>query len=108
MGARNTEHTPHLGSDFYAPWIRLAQASIDNKLVKYAEFPLAEIAMKLSREALPQWRAFQPVPEQVMINRAIGGHYWNLREIRAELAMRPFAEKLVAEALAGEAPVLKQ
>ena len=108
MGARNTEHTPYLGSDFYAPWIRLAQASIDNKPVNYAEFPLAEIAMKLSRKALPQWRAFQPVPEQVMINRAIGGHYWNLREIRAELAMRAFAEKLVAEALAGEALSLKQ
>ncbi|MEO6699311.1 MAG: AarF/ABC1/UbiB kinase family protein [Paraperlucidibaca sp.] len=97
MGARNTEHTPHLGSDFYAPWIRLAQASIDTKLVRYAEFPLAEIAMKLSREALPQWRAFQPVPEQVMINRAVGGHYWNLREIRAELAMRPFVKQLLLE-----------
>lgn len=97
MSARNTEHTPHLGSDFYAPWIRLAQASIDTKLVRYAELPLAEIAMKLSREALPQWRAFQPVPEQVMINRAIGGHYWNLREIRAELAMRPFIKELLLE-----------
>lgn len=98
MGARNSEHTPHLGGDFYAPWIRLAQASIDTKLVCYGEFPLAEIAMKLSREALPHWRAFQPVPEQVMINRAIGGHYWNLRELRAELAMRPFIEDLLTAA----------
>lgn len=100
MAARNTEHTPHLGEDFYREWMRLAQASIGAKPVCYGEFPLAEIAMKLSREALPHWRAFQPVPEQVMINRAIGGHYWNLRELRAELAMQPAVEGWLSEALA--------
>lgn len=100
MGARNTDHTPHLDAGFYAPWMRLAGASIGDDIVKYGEFPLAEIAMKLSREALPHWRAFQPVPEQVMINRAIGGHYWNLRELRAELAMRPEVLAWTSAALA--------
>ncbi|REH38670.1 putative unusual protein kinase regulating ubiquinone biosynthesis (AarF/ABC1/UbiB family) [Paraperlucidibaca baekdonensis] len=100
MGARNTDHTPHLDAAFYAPWMRLAGASIGDDIVKYGEFPLAEIAMKLSREALPHWRAFQPVPEQVMINRAIGGHYWNLRELRAELAMRPEVLAWTSAALA--------
>lgn len=100
MGARNTDHTPHLDAGFYAPWMRLAGASIGDDIVKYGEFPLAEIAMKLSREALPHWRAFQPVPEQVMINRAIGGHYWNLRELRAELAMRPDVLAWTSAALA--------
>jgi len=97
LGARNTRHTLALSSDFYAPWIRLAQDSFSEDAVDFGSFPLAERAIKLSRKALPQWRAFQPVPGIVMINRALGGHYWNLRQLGCRLALRPLLTQVLPE-----------
>lgn len=89
LGARQTEHTPSLPGSFYSPWLELAQASFSHHITDFSTFPLAERVIALSRAALPHWRAFQPVPETVMINRALGGHYWNLRQLGAQLALRP-------------------
>lgn len=89
LGARQTAHTPMLAADFYQPWLDLMQRSFSDHVTDFASFPLAEQVIALSREALPHWRAFQPVPETVMVNRALGGHYWNLRQLGAQLALRP-------------------
>lgn len=98
LGARNTRHTLALPHEFYAPWIRLTQDSLSEQHVDFASFPLAERAIKLSRKALPHWRAFQPVPEIVMINRALGGHYWNLRQLGCSLALRPLLTQVLPAA----------
>lgn len=95
LGARNTRHTVALPQAFYQPWLTLTQQCFSDVPVNFATFPLAERVIKLSREALPQWRAFQPVPDIVMINRTLGGHYWNLREIGCELALRPLITDLL-------------
>ncbi|MES3040488.1 MAG: AarF/ABC1/UbiB kinase family protein [Pseudomonadota bacterium] len=89
LGARQTAHTPALPESFYTPWLELAQESFSDNTTDFARFPMAERVIALSRAALPQWRAFQPVPETVMVNRALGGHYWNLRQLGAQLALRP-------------------
>ncbi|MES2721406.1 MAG: AarF/ABC1/UbiB kinase family protein [Pseudomonadota bacterium] len=89
LGARQTTHTPTLPGAFYAPWLALAAESFSDDVTDFASFPMAERVIALSRAALPQWRAFQPVPETVMVNRALGGHYWNLRQLGAQLALRP-------------------
>ena len=89
LGARQTEHTPTLSASFYRPWLDLMQESFSEERTDFARFPLAERVIALSRESLPNWRAFQPVPETVMVNRALGGHYWNLRQLGAQLALRP-------------------
>lgn len=89
LGARNTRQTVALPHDFYKPWMQLAQDSLGDDIVDYGSTPLAERAIRLSRKALPQWRAFQPVPGLVLINRALGGHYWNLRQLGCRLALRP-------------------
>ena len=62
----------------------------------FATFPLAERAIKLSRKALPYWRAFQPVPDLVLINRALGGHYWNLRQLGCQLSTRELIEQVLS------------
>lgn len=89
LGARQTEHTPRLAAAFYKPWLDLMQRSFSDQITDFASFPLAEQVIALSRDALPNWRAFQPVPETVMVNRALGGHYWNLRQLGAQLALKP-------------------
>lgn len=98
LGARQIEHTPSLPSSFYAPWLALAQDSFSDDIIDFARFPLAERVITLSRAALPQWRAFQPVPETVMVNRALGGHYWNLRQLGAQLALRPLLHTVLPAA----------
>ncbi len=98
LGARNTHHTMAMPLDFYRPWIRLAQDSLGaTEPVDFGSFPLAERAIKLSRKALPHWRAFQPVPDLVMINRALGGHYWNLRQLGCRLSTRSLIEQVLGE-----------
>lgn len=89
LGARNTQHAPSLPGDFYQPWLQLAGDVLADSPVDFATMPLAEQVLRLSRKALPQWRAFQPVPDLVLVNRALGGHYWNLRLLGARIAMRP-------------------
>jgi predicted unusual protein kinase regulating ubiquinone biosynthesis (AarF/ABC1/UbiB family) len=89
LSARQTEHTPALAASFYRPWLDLMQESFSEEPTDFGRFPLAERVIALSRESLPHWRAFQPVPETVMVNRALGGHYWNLRQLGAQLALRP-------------------
>ncbi len=97
LGARNTRHTVALPHDFYQPWIKLTQDSFNEEKVNFGSFPLAERVIKLSRKAMPQWRAFQPVPEIVMINRAVGGHYWNLRQLGCRLALRPLLTQVLPD-----------
>jgi len=89
LGARQTTAVPQLPESFYTPWLALVQESFSENVTDFSRFPMAERVIALSRDALPQWRAFQPVPETVMINRALGGHYWNLRQLGAQLALRP-------------------
>ena len=98
LGARQTTHTPTLPESFYAPWLTLVQESFSDDITDFASFPMAERVIALSRAALPQWRAFQPVPETVMINRALGGHYWNLRQLGAQLALRPLLHAVLPPA----------
>lgn len=94
LGARNTQHTPDLPDGFYRPWLQLAGDILADTPVDFATWPLAEQVLRLSRKALPQWRAFQPVPDLVLVNRALGGHYWNLRQLGANVAMRPLLQPL--------------
>ena len=98
LGARQTTHTPALPESFYTPWLELAQESFSDDTTDFASFPMAERVIALSRAALPHWRAFQPVPETVMINRALGGHYWNLRQLGAQLALRPLLHTVLPAA----------
>lgn len=95
LGARNTRHTTAMPHAFYQPWIGFTQECFSATPVNFGTYPLAERVIKLSREALPYWRAFQPVPEIVMINRTLGGHYWNLREMGCELALKPLLDDLL-------------
>jgi len=97
LGARQIAHTPTLPASFYTPWLALAQESFSNDITDFAHFPMAERVITLSRAALPYWRAFQPVPETVMINRALGGHYWNLRQLGAQLALRPLLHTVLPQ-----------
>ena len=89
LGARQTVHTPTLPASFYTPWLELVQESFSDDTTDFASFPMAERVITLSRASLPHWRAFQPVPETVMINRALGGHYWNMRQLGSQPALRP-------------------
>lgn len=97
LGARDTTQAPRLPDGFYEPWLALAQACLNSDTaVDFATYPLAEQAITLGRQSLGQWRAFQPVPDLVLINRSLGGHYWNLRQLGAQLSTRPLMQAVLS------------
>lgn len=97
MGARNLDAEAHLGETFYSPWLELSRRIFAETRTDFAQTPFAEEVMQLSRQALPHWRAFLPVPDTVMINRMLGGHYWNLRQIGAQTALGPLLREVMAQ-----------
>lgn len=51
-------------------------------------------ARAIGRRALPQWRAFKPIPELAFVARALSGGYWLLRRLGARVNLAERVEKL--------------
>lgn len=45
-------------------------------------------ARAIGRRALPQWRAFKPIPELAFVMRALSGAYWLLRRLESQVDIR--------------------
>jgi hypothetical protein len=88
IGVRNTEHVPHIGGDFYAPWVTIALKAFDDQPFDFAKATLHEDITKQARKSLKYWDAFQPSPDTLLVDRAIGGHYWTLKQLGVNTAFR--------------------
>lgn len=45
-------------------------------------------ARAIGRRALPQWRAFKPIPDLAFVMRALSGAYWLLRRLESQVDIR--------------------
>jgi len=88
LGVRNTEHTPHMPAEFYAPWATLLQRAFSPTPFDFGAATLHEDVLHLARKSLKHWEAFRPSPDTMLVDRAIGGHYWTLKQLGVNTAFR--------------------
>ena len=88
MGVRNTENAPHIGPDFYEPWTTIIMKAFSDQPYDFGDSKLHEEVVARARKSLKYWDAFQPSADTMLVNRAIGGHYWTLKELGVITAFR--------------------
>jgi predicted unusual protein kinase regulating ubiquinone biosynthesis (AarF/ABC1/UbiB family) len=88
LGVRNTENAPHMPADFYAPWATIVQRAFSDTPFDFGNATLHEDVMRLARQSLKHWEAFRPSPDTMLVDRAIGGHYWTLKQLGVNTAFR--------------------
>ncbi len=94
LGVRNTENS--LPSGFYAPWAAIVLQAFSDAPYDFASATLHEDIVKLARQSFKHWDAFRPSPDSMMVDRAIGGHYWTLKQLGVNAAFRHNVEKAMA------------
>jgi predicted unusual protein kinase regulating ubiquinone biosynthesis (AarF/ABC1/UbiB family) len=98
MGVRNTENAPHIPADFYEPWVGIALAAFSDTPFDFGSAKLHEDAVKLARKSLKYWDAFQPNADTMLVDRAITGHYWTMKQLGVNTAFRPQLNATVGQA----------
>jgi predicted unusual protein kinase regulating ubiquinone biosynthesis (AarF/ABC1/UbiB family) len=96
MGVRNTDNTPCIGSDFYAPWAELTMRCFSDKPYDFAHSSLHEEFVNRARKSLKYIEAFRASPETMLVNRAIGGHYWTMKQLGVITAFRPALQEALS------------
>ncbi|MCC2638426.1 MAG: hypothetical protein K0Q68_2145 [Moraxellaceae bacterium] len=88
LGVRNTEHLARMPADFYAPWVTIVHQAFSETPFNFGTATLHEDVMRLARRSLKYWEAFRPSPDTMLVDRAIGGHYWTLKQLGVNTAFR--------------------
>lgn len=88
LGVRNTEHLARMPADFYAPWVTIVHQAFSETPFDFGKATLHEDVMRLARRSLKYWEAFRPSPDTMLVDRAIGGHYWTLKQLGVNTAFR--------------------
>lgn len=88
VGVRNTENVPHIPGEFYAPWVEITLKAFADTPFNFGTATLHEDMTRQVRKSLKYWDAFQPSPDTLLVDRAIGGHYWTLKQLGVNTAFR--------------------
>lgn len=88
MGVRNTENAPHIDREFYEPWALILMKAFSEQPYDFGGSRLHEEVVARARKSLKYWDAFQPSADTMLVNRAIGGHYWTMKELGVNTAFR--------------------
>ncbi len=97
MGVRNIDHQPSLQGDFYAPWSQLIMQGFSALPYDFAHARLHEDVMAQLKRNLPYWKSFQPSPDTMLVQRAIGGHYWTMKQMGVVAAFREDLQAIIGE-----------
>jgi predicted unusual protein kinase regulating ubiquinone biosynthesis (AarF/ABC1/UbiB family) len=100
LGVRNPEGPP-VELAYYKPWRdAFALPFLASELFDFTTAKFHEDLLKLVPGALKRIESFQPPVELVFIDRAVGGHYGNLRTLGARVRVleriRPYLDALPA------------
>lgn len=93
VGVRNTDNVPHIPAEFYAPWVEITLKAFSDTPFDFGSATLHEDMTKQARKSLKYWDAFQPSPDTLLVDRAIGGHYWTLKQLGVNTAFRENLER---------------
>lgn len=97
LGVRNTESETDLPQDFYQPWANIVTQAFSDQPFDFGKAKLHDDVVKLVRQSFKYWSAFQPSADSMLVDRAIGGHYWTLKQLGVIAALREPVERLIAE-----------
>lgn len=104
LGVRNPEGPP-VEAAFYKQWRDvLALPFLASELFDFRAATIHDEVIKLIPVALKRLDSFQPPPDIIFIDRAIVGHYGNLRKIRARVRVLELLEPFLDGALRQDAP----
>lgn len=96
MGARDTSG-PAVEPEFYKSMRDLLLTPfIDDAPFDFGQSKIHKDLAKRSRQLIKRMRSFKPPVETMYIDRAVGGHYWNLQALEAVTNFRPDLEQLLA------------
>ena len=83
LGARDPEKESP-GSEFYRMYVEVFRKPFERgEAFDFGEASLHEMLLDLIPQGVAKMLCFQPSPETIFINRVIGGHYGNLKRLRA-------------------------
>lgn len=88
MGVRNTETVAYINADFYRPWVQIALQCFSETPFDFGKSMIHEDIMKQGRRSIKYWDAFKASPDTMLVNRAIGGHYWTMKQLGVNSAFR--------------------
>jgi len=95
LGVLNPDGPP-VELAFYKPWRDLfALPFLDQGGFDFATAKLHEEVIKLAPAAIKRMESFQPPAEIIFIDRAIAGHYSNLRKIRSRGHFLPMLHQYI-------------
>ena len=63
--------------EYYLEWIDILLAPLQNQSFDFARSQVHEQVLAKIKSLMKYWDSFQPSADTMMVNRAIGGHYWN-------------------------------
>ncbi len=96
MGVRNTHHTAHIDGSFYADWSEIIMLGFASHPLDFRHSDLHERLIAQVKRQWSYWPAFQPSPDTLLVQRAIGGHYWTMRQLGVVAAFRQDLEHCLA------------
>ena len=82
-------------AEFYEQWLEILMRP-QQGVYDFAENSAHHDGVKLAKQSLKYWDAFQPSPETLMVNRTVSGQYWNLISLKVKDDLQPLFEQLVA------------
>jgi predicted unusual protein kinase regulating ubiquinone biosynthesis (AarF/ABC1/UbiB family) len=71
--------------EYYLQWIDILLKPLKEPRFDFARSQVHEQVLAQISSLMKYWDSFQPSAETMMVNRAVGGHYWNLVHLGAEL-----------------------
>jgi len=63
--------------EYYLEWIAILLAPLKDQRFDFGHSQVHEQVLGQIKSLMKYWDSFQPSAETMMVNRAIGGHYWN-------------------------------
>lgn len=84
------EDDQRLPADFYARWCdTLLWPFRTEQPFDFGHSRMHDHVISQLRGSLKYWDAFQPSADMMLVNRTLGGHYWNLVQLGVNTAFRP-------------------
>ena len=82
--------------EYYLEWIAILLAPLQDKTFDFGHSQVHEQVLKQIESLMKYWDSFQPSAETMMVNRAIGAHYWNFVNLGVHLNLhKPLVKYLV-------------
>ena len=86
------------GPEFYASWRNLLlEAFLDDNAYDFGNTTLHSRATARSRELFKMAEFLQPSVETTFVDRMVGGHYWTMVNLQANVAFRPLLQEALAK-----------